>query len=843
MTDPVNPLTLSQLQASGLSRADMAGLFGANMQLNPYMLGAGVVSALPSLQQNIQQNQLLKELQKRGPQDITPQAFREYQAALNNQANNAKIAGYGTALENINRAQSAGLGNVYKTVINPSQALRGALALNQQGIQARNQLDIQGAQAQQARQAAANQAMLQRGQFQEQGRKEYGSAVSALRGAKAQNWNNFIQGLAGAGLNSFVIGSPKTTTPKVDEFPNTNPNNVAVPITGKTPYMENQWFSNNKGPAFNSNAAATPTIMAPQAPNMGAGATPVTSGLLPTPPQEQPSTIPNFLNAPSGTAPKNWVEFAMNRRANMTEQGLTNSPMRPVTTEPTMQAPVAAAPAPAAPVVASAPVAPAAAAPVAPAPASYTGTSWMGPSVENQSKPPAIKNNAYSEPYTETKLGGEKYVYQPDGSAKIVFQDGREISVGYTLDNNGKVGFLTNPPSKTVAPAAATPASEGRDISSPVNAAPAPEVPAAAAPVAPAPVTPAVENAPAPPLNRSKAYSKPLTRLTSEGDKIVYGPDGVATTYSKNGKEYKVGYRVLDNGRIATEDNDSPTDLKSSVPHYNKNDRQSLIKRLFNYGKNTLSPANAAPAPAAAAPVSSNAAPVLQSSFSGTPAKASSIVAPKAGSLPPEGLDYKLGATLEPNQTYSIRPVQVNESTGFFSRPYVKPFKVGSNDAEIAFDTKGRFSYNPSPGAPEVRGTYVSVGDKVMLSLYDEKGKVEKTFPVEDITKEIKSPTVVPTTTTPNAATPVQPKAPFSEPSVDPVTLTPSSTNTTAPAINKNNAYSEPLVRVDFDNNKLFYGTDGVVTGKRKDGTDFKWKYEVLEDGRIAYNKTAFNQK
>ena len=57
MVDPVNPLTLSQLQASGLSRADMAGLFGANMQLNPYMLGAGVVSALPSLQQNIQQNQ------------------------------------------------------------------------------------------------------------------------------------------------------------------------------------------------------------------------------------------------------------------------------------------------------------------------------------------------------------------------------------------------------------------------------------------------------------------------------------------------------------------------------------------------------------------------------------------------------------------------------------------------------------------------------------------------------------------------------------------------------------------------------------------------------------------
>jgi hypothetical protein len=198
---------ITALQKSGSSKADLAGLFGASMQFNPYMAGVGALSAAPSAVQAIQQGKLLKELQKKGAQDITPQAFREYQTALNNQANNAKIAGYGTALENISRA--ANPGNVFKTALNSSQALRGALALNQQGIQARNQLDIQGAQAQQARQAAANQAMLQRGQFQEQGRQEYSKAVSALRGAKAQNWNNFIQGLAGAGLNSFTIGSAK----------------------------------------------------------------------------------------------------------------------------------------------------------------------------------------------------------------------------------------------------------------------------------------------------------------------------------------------------------------------------------------------------------------------------------------------------------------------------------------------------------------------------------------------------------------------------------------------------------------------------------------------------------
>jgi len=206
-------MTLSQLQASGLNRADLAGLFGASMQLNPYMAGLGALTAVPSAVQAIQQGKLLKQLQKKGPEDVTPQAFKEYQSFLQNQANNARIAGYGSALENINRAQSAGLGNVLKTSINPAQALRGALALNQQGMQARTQLDLQGARAQEARQAAANQAMLQRGQFQEQGRQEYNKAVSALRGAKAQNWNNFIQGLAGAGLNSFVIGSKKPAQP------------------------------------------------------------------------------------------------------------------------------------------------------------------------------------------------------------------------------------------------------------------------------------------------------------------------------------------------------------------------------------------------------------------------------------------------------------------------------------------------------------------------------------------------------------------------------------------------------------------------------------------------------
>ena len=123
--------------------------------------------------------------------------------------------------------------------------------------------------------------------------------MSALRGAKAQNWNNFIQGLSGAALNSFVIGAPKTPGAlKVDEFPNTNPNNVSVPIVGKTPYMENQWFTQNNEPTYNPYSGTTPTMMVPQNSNMGAGATPVTSGLYPVLPQEQ------------SVLPQNWVDFA-----------------------------------------------------------------------------------------------------------------------------------------------------------------------------------------------------------------------------------------------------------------------------------------------------------------------------------------------------------------------------------------------------------------------------------------------------------------------------------------------------------------------------------------------------
>jgi len=237
---------LMYMQKGGLSKADTAGLFGANMKINPYMAGVGLVSTVPTFLQAIEQEKLLKDLQKEGIQDVTPLAFKKYQMGVNNQANNAKIAGYGTALGNIGRRQAAGLGNLYKGSINPSQVIRGALALNEQGIQAENQLDIQGARAQEARQGISNQAMLEGAKWEEKGRQEYNNAVSALRGAKAQNWNNFVQGLTGAALNSYVIGGPKAPASTKDQnFVNSGP--------APTTFAGNQYYSNNKGPAYNPN--------------------------------------------------------------------------------------------------------------------------------------------------------------------------------------------------------------------------------------------------------------------------------------------------------------------------------------------------------------------------------------------------------------------------------------------------------------------------------------------------------------------------------------------------------------------------------------------------------------
>lgn len=202
----VSPTDAALLAKSGLSNADIAGLTGQNLKLNPYMATAAVLSSLPSLYQAYEQNKELKRLKKEGVKDITPEAFKQYQAYVDQQAASSRMPGEGIARDEIARQQAIAQGNIERLSQSPAQALRAALSANQQAIQGRNQLTMAGAREQVRRRGLANEAMMRRAMFQEQARKEYAATLGALEGAKMQNINKGIQGGLSGLLNSVVIG-------------------------------------------------------------------------------------------------------------------------------------------------------------------------------------------------------------------------------------------------------------------------------------------------------------------------------------------------------------------------------------------------------------------------------------------------------------------------------------------------------------------------------------------------------------------------------------------------------------------------------------------------------------
>jgi len=211
----ISPTDAALLAKSGLSNADIAGLMGQSLKLNPYMATAALISSAPSFYQAYEQGKELKRLKKEGPQDVTPEAFRQYQNLVEQQASSVRMPGEGTARDEIARQQAVAQGNIERLAQTPAQALRAALGANQQAIGARQQLSMAGARDQMRRRAIANDAMMRRGMFQEQGRKEYAAALGALEAAKMQNINKGIQGGIAGLLNSFVLGGEKKspTTP------------------------------------------------------------------------------------------------------------------------------------------------------------------------------------------------------------------------------------------------------------------------------------------------------------------------------------------------------------------------------------------------------------------------------------------------------------------------------------------------------------------------------------------------------------------------------------------------------------------------------------------------------
>jgi len=150
--------------------------------------------------QGYQQNKKADELERRGPIDPTPIAFRQAQQGLENQSNNAQVAGYGQIMDDVNEGISSSLGEAKRAGISSSNLLNVLTRLNQQKNKTVRGLAAQGASEQRDRMNRAYQAQMQRGQFQELGRQENNNAIGALRGAGMQNYYNaFTSGIGAVG--------------------------------------------------------------------------------------------------------------------------------------------------------------------------------------------------------------------------------------------------------------------------------------------------------------------------------------------------------------------------------------------------------------------------------------------------------------------------------------------------------------------------------------------------------------------------------------------------------------------------------------------------------------------
>ena len=168
-----------------------------------------------------------------GAQDITPVAFRQMQAGLENQANNAQIAGYGQAMDNINEQQATTLGEAKRAGLSSSNLLNTLSRLNQQSMASKRQLAMQGQQAREQRLNRALAAQGQRGQYQEQGRREWNASIGALKGAAQQQRNAFYQAPFTGALAGMRYGaSQNNPSEPASEMTET----ITSPTPPTTPY-------------------------------------------------------------------------------------------------------------------------------------------------------------------------------------------------------------------------------------------------------------------------------------------------------------------------------------------------------------------------------------------------------------------------------------------------------------------------------------------------------------------------------------------------------------------------------------------------------------------------------
>lgn len=145
---------------------------------------------LYSAYQGYKQGERARELEGKGPVDNVPTAYKQMLANQANQANNAQIAGYGQAIDNLNEQQATTLGEAKRAGTSSSNLLNVLTRLNQQGSAEKRRLAMAGQQAREQRQAQYNQGLMGQSQYQEQARQEQQNAIGALRGASMQNYYN-----------------------------------------------------------------------------------------------------------------------------------------------------------------------------------------------------------------------------------------------------------------------------------------------------------------------------------------------------------------------------------------------------------------------------------------------------------------------------------------------------------------------------------------------------------------------------------------------------------------------------------------------------------------------------
>jgi hypothetical protein len=158
--------------------------------------------------QGYKQNQTADELQRRGPIDNVPAAYKAMLQNQANQANNSQIAGYGQAIDNLNEQQSSTLGEAKRAGVSSSNLLNVLTRLNQQGSGERRRLAMAGSAEKERRQNLYNQGLLGKAQYQEQARQENNRAIGALRGAGNQNYYGaFTSGIGALGYGMEALDS------------------------------------------------------------------------------------------------------------------------------------------------------------------------------------------------------------------------------------------------------------------------------------------------------------------------------------------------------------------------------------------------------------------------------------------------------------------------------------------------------------------------------------------------------------------------------------------------------------------------------------------------------------